>query len=329
MEFGNLQNSIYLIFPLILLLIMILGMRKRKDILNILKLRNKRRISIIKILLLTLGSVLVVISLLSPQKEIEDEEIEVKGMNIYVLIDTSRSMLTEDVYPNRLEAGKRVLTNLIQSLKGDRVGFIPFSDSAYIQMPLTDDYNITQNYINAIDTTLISGGGTELYQALELAEKSFKEIGSENKTVIVISDGGDFDKKSLDFVKENKIDVYSIGVGTKEGNVIPEYLNGVKRGFIKDESGSAVISKLNSDFLQKISNENKKISNENNGKYYEVNNLVDTSKNFVNDTINLERKNQRNEKTKNYEKYFQYPLALGILLILIGYLLKEVIKDEE
>lgn len=322
MEFGNLQNSIYLIFPLILLLIMILGMRKRKDILNILKLRNKRRISIIKILLLTLGSILVVISLLSPQKEIEDEEIEVKGMNIYVLIDTSRSMLTEDVYPNRLEAGKRVLTNLIQSLKGDRVGFIPFSDSAYIQMPLTDDYNITQNYINAIDTTLISGGGTELYQALELAEKSFKEIGSENKTVIVISDGGDFDKKSLDFVKENKIDVYSIGVGTKEGNVIPEYLNGVKRGFIKDESGSAVISKLNSDFLQKISNEN-------NGKYYEVNNLVDTSKNFVNDTINLERKNQRNEKTKNYEKYFQYLLALGILFILIGYLLKEVIKDEE
>lgn len=322
MEFGNLQNSIYLIFPLILLLIMILSMRKRKDILIILKLRNKRRINIIKILLLTLGSVLVVISLLSPQKEIEDEEIEVKGMNIYVLIDTSRSMLTEDVYPNRLEAGKRVLTNLIQSLKGDRVGFIPFSDSAYIQMPLTDDYNITQNYINAIDTTLISGGGTELYQALELAEKSFKEIGSENKTVIVISDGGDFDKKSLDFVKENKIDVYSIGVGTKEGNVIPEYLNGVKRGFIKDESGSAVISKLNSDFLQKISNEN-------NGKYYEVNNLVDTSKNFVNDTINLERKNQRNEKTKNYEKYFQYPLALGILFILIGYLLKEVIKDEE
>ena len=322
MEFGNIKNYIYLIFPLILLLIMILGMRKRKDILNILKLRNKRHISIIKILLLTLVSVLVVISLLSPQKEIEDEEIEVKGMNIYVLIDTSRSMLTEDVYPNRLEAGKRVLTNLIQSLKGDRVGFIPFSDSAYIQMPLTDDYNITQNYINAIDTTLISGGGTELYQALELAEKSFKEIGSENKTVIVISDGGDFDKKSLDFVKENRIDVYSIGVGTKEGNVIPEYLNGVKRGFIKDESGSAVINKLNSDFLQKISNEN-------NGKYYEVNNLVDTSKNFVNDTMNLERKNQRNEKTKNYEKYFQYPLALGILFILIGYLLKEVIKDEE
>ena len=97
MEFGNLQNSIYLIFPLILLLIMILGMRKRKDILNVLKLRNKRRISIIKILLLTLGSVLVVISLLSPQKEIEDEEIEVKGMNIYVLIYTRQSARSDNI----------------------------------------------------------------------------------------------------------------------------------------------------------------------------------------------------------------------------------------
>lgn len=322
MKFGNLQNIIYLIFPIILLLTMILGMKKRKDILKALKLKNKKYINLLKVLFLMLGALLVVLALLSPQKEIEDEQVEVKGMNIYVLIDTSRSMLTEDVYPNRLEAGKRVLANLVQSLKGDRVGFIPFSDSAYIQMPLTDDYTITQNYINALDTTLISGGGTELYQALELAEKSFEEIGSENKTVIVLSDGGNFDKKSLDFVKKNNIDVYSIGIGTSEGNVIPEYINGIKRGFIKDENGAAVISKLNSDFLQKIASEN-------NGKYYEVNNLIDTSKNFINDTANLERKNQRNEKTKNYEKYYQYPLALGMIFILLGYLLKEVIKDEE
>lgn len=271
---------------------------------------------------MTLGTIMVVIALLSPQKEIEDENIEVKGMNIYVLIDTSRSMLTEDVYPNRLEAGKRALSRLITSLKGDRIGFIPFSDSAYIQMPLTDDYTITENYINAIDTTLISGGGTQLYEALQLAEKSFREIASENKTVIVLSDGGDFDKKSLDFVKDNKIDVYAIGVGTMEGNIIPEYINGLKRGFIKDEKGSAVISRLNSEFLQQISKEN-------NGNYYEVNNLVDTSKNFIEDTLNLERKNQRNEKSKNYERYFQYPLALGVILLLIGYLLKEVIKDEK
>lgn len=322
MKFGNLNYLIFLIFPLFLLLVMILGMRKKSEILRSLNLRNSKRFALLRVIFIFLGSILIVIALLSPQKEIEDENVEVKGMNIYALIDTSRSMLTEDVYPNRLEASKRVLSKLISSLKGDRIGFIPFSDSAYVQLPLTDDYTITQNYIDALDTNLISGGGTELYQALKLAEKSFEEINSENKTVIILSDGGDFDKKSLDFVKENKIDVYAIGVGTHNGNVIPEYINGSKRGFIKDEKGSAVISKLNSDFLQKIAQEN-------NGKYYEVNNLSDNSQDFLKDTLNLERKNQRNEKIKIYEKYYQYPLALGLLFILIGYLLREVIKDEK
>ncbi|WP_349763830.1 VWA domain-containing protein [Fusobacterium sp. SYSU M8D902] len=322
MQFGNLNNLVYILIPSLLLLIMISGMKKRIEILRFLKLRIKRRISTLKIFLIVSGAVLVVIALLSPQKEIADKEIEVKGMNIYALIDTSKSMLTEDVYPNRLEASKRVLKNLIQSLKGDRIGFIPFSDSAYIQMPLTDDYSITENYINALDSSLISGGGTQLYQALTLAEKSFSEIGSENKTVIILSDGGDFDKKSLEFAKNNKINVYSIGIGTQAGNVIPNYVNGAKRGFIKDDKGSAVISKLNSSFLQQIADDN-------GGKYYEVNNFVDNSKNFVQDSANLERKSQRNEKSKVYEKYFQYPLFLGILLILLGYLLREVIKDEE
>lgn len=322
MEFGNLNNSIYFLFSLLILLIMVLGMKKRENILAILKLKNKKSITLTKIFLMCIGSILVVVALLSPQRELENDEVKVKGMNIYVLIDTSRSMLTEDVYPNRLEAGKRVLRNVISSLKGDRIGFIPFSDSAYIQMPLTDDYTITNNYINALDTTLISGGGTELYQALKLAEKSFEEIGNENKTLIVISDGGDYDEKSLNFIKENNLNVYSIGIGTKDGNIVPDYVNGVKKGFIKDNNGSAVISRLNSDFL-------KKIATESGGKYYEVNNLLDTSKNFYHDTMNLERKNQRNEKIKNYENYYQYPLFIGILAILMAYLLKEVIRDEE
>ena len=271
---------------------------------------------------MTLGAFMVVIALLSPQELLNEDTVEVKGLNIYALIDTSRSMMTEDVYPNRLEAAKRTLENLLQGLKGDRIGFIPFSDSAYIQMPLTDDYSIGKNYINALDTNLISGGGTELYQALELAEKSFKEINSDNKTIIVLSDGGDFDDKSLKFVKDNKMNVFSIGIGTDEGTIIPEYVNGKKVGFIKDQKRSAVISKLNSDFL-------KKLSSESNGKYYEVNNLKDDTSNFFRDTANLERKNQRNESMKVYKKYFQIPLGIGILLILLGYFIRGGAKDEK
>ncbi|WP_410208821.1 vWA domain-containing protein [Fusobacterium sp.] len=322
MEFGSLNNMIFFIFPLLLLFIYIFGMKKKGKILKYLEIRNNNITVIVKGILLVLGTILVVFALLSPQKQLENEEIKVKGLNIYALIDTSRSMMTEDVYPNRLEMTKKVLGDIIKNLKGDRIGFIPFSDSAYIQMPLTDDYGITKNYINALDSNLISGGGTQLYQALELAEKSFEEMQSNNKTVIVFSDGGDFDKRSLDFIKKNNITVYTVGIGTNSGSVIPEYKNGSKIGFIKDNSGSAVISKLNSKFLQEIAKEG-------NGKYYEVNNIVDTTKTFSNDIAKLERKDNRKESVKNYKRYYQIPLGIGLLLILLGYLLKEVKKDEK
>lgn len=301
---------------------MIVGMNKRNRILSILKMGKNNFVQGMKILLITVGAGLVALSLLSPQKPSEKEEVEVNGLNVYALIDTSRSMMTEDVYPNRLEAAKRTLEKLMGNLKGDRIGFIPFSDSAYIQMPLTDDYSIGANYINALDTNLISGGGTELYQALELAEKSFEEIGSENKTVLIFSDGGDFDERSLEFVKNKKINVFSVGIGTSEGSIVPEYIRGVKTGFIKDDSGSAVVSRLNSDFLRELAEAA-------GGKYYEVNNLNDNTIDFFKDSAELERKNQRNEEMTIYKKYFQIPLGIGMLLILLGYFLKGGVKDEK
>lgn len=322
MEFGSLNNLVFFIFPVLLLFIYIFGMKKRTRILKYLQLNDNSVRTILKGIFLVLGTIFVCFALLSPQKQIENEEIEVKGMNIYAIIDTSRSMMTEDVYPNRLEMAKKVLGNIIKSLKGDRIGFIPFSDSAYMQMPLTDDYSITKNYINALDTDLISGGGTQLYQALELAERSFKENGSKNKTVLILSDGGDFDQKSLDFIKKNHITVYAVGIGTNSGSIIPEYKNGKKIGFIKDQSGSAVVSNLNSKFLQQLTSES-------GGKYYEVNNLKDTTNSFSNDIAQLERNNNRIENVKNYKKYYQIPLFIAILLILLGYLLKGGIKDEK
>ena len=322
MEFGSLNNLVFFIFPVLLLFIYIFGMKKRTRILKYLQLNDNSVRTILKGIFLVLGTIFVCFALLSPQKQIENEEIKVKGMNIYAIIDTSRSMMTEDIYPNRLEMAKKVLGNIIKSLKGDRIGFIPFSDSAYMQMPLTDDYSITKNYINALDTNLISGGGTQLYQALELAERSFKENGSKNKTVLILSDGGDFDEKSLDFIKKNHITVYAVGIGTNSGSIIPEYKNGKKIGFIKDQSGSAVVSNLNSKFLQQLTSES-------GGKYYEVNNLKDTTNSFSNDIAQLERNNNRIENVKNYKKYYQIPLFIAILLILLGYLLKGGIKDEK
>lgn len=319
MEFGNLENLIYFIFPILSLILLIMGYEKKKKGLKFLSISNNKKINFLKIFFITIGTVLVCISLLSPQKLIEEKEVECKGNNIYILMDTSRSMLTKDIYPNRIERAKTIAKNIILNLKGDKVGIIPFSDSAYIQMPLTDDYKIAENFINVIDTNLLSGGGTNIFEGLSIANKSFKETETENKIVLVISDGGDSDDKTLDFIKKNSLKVYSVGVGTEKGSVIPD---NKKSGFIKDEKGNIVVSSLNSKFLKEMS----EISN---GKYFEVNNLSDNTKEFIYDLETLDKSKIKAEKISVYEKYFQWFLGIGLLFILVGYFLKGGTKYEK
>ena len=319
MEFGNLENLIYFIFPVLSLILLIMGYEKKKKGLKFFNISNNKKINFLKIFFMTIGTVLVCISLLSPQKLIEEKEVERKGNSIYILMDTSRSMLTKDIYPNRIERAKTIAKNIILNLKGDKVGIIPFSDSAYIQMPLTDDYKIAENFINVIDTNLLSGGGTNIFEGLSIANKSFEETETENKIVLVISDGGDTDDKTLDFIKKNNLKVYSVGVGTSKGSVIPD---NKKSGFIKDEKGNIVVSSLNSKFLKEMS----EISN---GKYFEVNNLSDNTKEFIFDIETLDKSKIKDEKISIYEKYFQWFLGIGLLFILVGYFLKGGTKYEK
>ena len=319
MEFGNLENLIYFIFPVLSLILLIIGYEKKKKGLKSLSISNNKKINFLKIFFINIGTVLICISLLSPQKLIEEKEIERKGNSIYILMDTSRSMLTKDIYPNRIERAKIIAKNIILNLKGDKVGIIPFSDSAYIQMPLTDDYKIAENFINVIDTNLLSGGGTNIFEGLSIANKSFEETETENKIVLVISDGGDSDDKTLDFIKKNSLKVYSVGVGTEKGSVIPD---NKKSGFIKDEKGNIVVSSLNSKFLKEMS----EISN---GKYFEVNNLSDNTKEFIYDMETLDKSKIKDEKISVYEKYFQWFLGIGLLFILVGYFLKGGTKYEK
>ena len=319
MEFGNLENLIYFIFPVLSLILLIMGYEKKKKGLKFLNISNNKKINFLKIFFITTGTVLICISLLSPQKLIEEKEVERKGNSIYILMDTSRSMLTKDIYPNRIERAKTIAKNIILNLKGDKVGIIPFSDSAYIQMPLTDDCKIAENFINVIDTNLLSGGGTNIFEGLSIANKSFEETETENKIVLVISDGGDTDDKTLDFIKKNNLKVYSVGVGTNKGSVISD---NKKSGFIKDEKGNIVVSSLNSKFLKEMS----EISN---GKYFEVNNLSDNTKEFIYDLETLDKSKIKAEKISVYEKYFQWFLGIGLLFILVGYFLKGGTKYEK
>ncbi|MGL5055189.1 MAG: vWA domain-containing protein [Fusobacteriaceae bacterium] len=319
MSFGNLKYIWLLVFPIGICLIAIYGMRKKNKILSYLKLYTERKIEILRVISYTFGGIFLFVALLSPQKLIENAKQDVRGTDVYILFDTSNSMLAEDIYPNRLEQGKKAVGNILNQLKGDRIGLIPFSDSAYVQMPLTDDYEIAKNYLNIINTDLISGGGTELLSALKIANKSFEETLSRRKVVLIISDGGEEEKEIEKYINENNITVFSIGLGTLEGSSIPIIEEGIKKGFIKNNDKEVVVTKLNSEFMKKISKD----------KYYEINNLKNDSNKFIDDFLKIEREKLGEEKAAIYKRYFQIPLLLGVLFILLAYFYKGEIKIEK
>ena len=126
MEFGNTASIKFVVIPILTVLFLILGVRKREKILERIGWKKDTIIMIVKTLFLSLGGILVFIALLSPQKLKEEEKIAIQGSDLYVLMDISKSMLAEDTYPNRLEISKKELKEILNNLKGDRIGIIPF-----------------------------------------------------------------------------------------------------------------------------------------------------------------------------------------------------------
>ncbi|WP_319372247.1 VWA domain-containing protein [uncultured Ilyobacter sp.] len=319
MEFGNLKYSLFFILIPIVFIILYLGFRKKASIKKQLALENKVKFELVRNTSYILSLILIVFSLTQPRILRGFEKIKIKGLDIYLLIDVSKSMLAEDVLPNRLDRSKHDIDKLLDGLKGDRVGFIPFSSSAYIQMPLTDDYDMAKMFANVIDTDLISGGGTNITQALKLARQSFKNSDSNKKIILVVSDGDEHENNSLKYLKEQKLKnedfkVYSLGVGTSQGGGVPNTVNGQHKGFLKDENGRTVIAKLETDIL-------KKLAEEGDGKFYISDNFHDGIEAFLNDISLLKRGENREEKIKNYKELYQYFLFSGILLFLLAYFL--------
>ncbi len=274
------------------------------------KLGLKREKSIYSYLYI-LAFFLVIISLLGPRILSEKEKVEIKGTDIYILVDVSKSMLAEDVLPNRITKGKEEIKNIIKGLNGDRIGFIPFAGDAYIQMPLTDDYDMANLYLDVIDTNLMSQGGTNFAKGIELAQKSFGTSSQGKNIILIISDGEDHSK---DFSKINKDTyVYAIGVGTTKGSILKD-----GDQFIRDKDGKVVISKLEDKKLRELSKT---------GKYFESNNYINASEQFLRSINLLERRSSRQEEIRIYKELYQIPLFLGFLLFLICYFLEKRYKS--
>jgi len=216
---------------------------------------NRRR-RIIRFGLQLLGLALAIVSLAQPRWGYTFEDVKRKGLDLIVAVDTSRSMLSNDVQPNRLERVKLAIQDLIDELQGDRIGLIAFAGRAFLQAPLTIDYDAVIEAVNDLDTKTIPEGGTNISSAITLATQSFGKSAMGNRAMVIFTDGEDLNGEAVKTAKaaatEAGVRIFTVGVGTPQGSLIPLTGDDGETSFVKDSAGQVHKSKLDDKRLREI-----------------------------------------------------------------------------
>jgi Ca-activated chloride channel family protein len=209
----------------------------------------------IRFALVFLGLALAITALAKPRLGYTYEDAKRKGLDLILAADTSRSMLSNDVPPNRLQRVKLAMQDLINELQGDRVGLVAFAGRAFLQAPLTIDYDAAVEAINDLDTNTIPEGGTNISEAIDLAVRTFGKSAIGNRAVIIFTDGEELSGDALKTAKaaaDAGVRIFTVGVGTPEGSLIPLSGEGGGTTFVKDSKGQVVKSKLDEKRLKEI-----------------------------------------------------------------------------
>jgi Ca-activated chloride channel family protein len=202
-----------------------------------------------------LGLAFAIISLAQPRWGYTFEDVKRKGLDLLVAVDTSRSMLSNDVQPNRLERVKLAAHDLIDQLQGDRIGLIAFAGRAFLQAPLTIDYDAAIESLNDLDTKTIPEGGTNISAAITLATQSFGKSAVGNRALVIFTDGEELSGDALKNAKaaaDAGVRIFTVGVGTASGSLIPISGEDGETSFVKDSAGQVVKSKLDEKRLREV-----------------------------------------------------------------------------
>lgn len=301
--------------------------KKREELLSkiiALRLRDSLvgRVSMVKrflrslLLLVALG--LLLIALAKPRLGYEEHSVPSFGRDIMIAIDTSRSMLATDVTPTRLARAKLLAQDVLDLLPGDRIGLIAFSGRAFLQAPMTLDHSAVRDAINELDTNVIPKGGTNITEAIELTIAALGKGEGTQRALILMTDGEDLEGASLNAAKaakEASIKIFTIGIGSPQGSLIPVLNTQNKNDFVRDEEGKPVLSKLDLARLQEIASLT--------GGFYEPYG-ADAAKNIVQKAIlPLSPGNQQKETIRHPIERYEWPLAAALLLLVVWWILNE------
>ena len=272
----------------------------------------------ISLLLYTIGFCLLIVALARPRWGIENISTDLKGRDVLIMIDVSYSMAVPDVVPNRIELAKKYVNELLESGTEDRIGLMVFSSDSELLVPVTHDYAAVSFFVESIYPGMIGKGGTDIGNALIAGIKSFDDTDFSNKMIVLITDGEDLEgkvKNNEAFIKDSNIRIFTVGIGTKNGEPIPLRNNkGEIESYVKAPNGTHVVSKLDEALLSKIA----EITG---GSYMRTGGKSGELVTFIDQIRNVKSKDY--DKTDFTQKKDQYVIFLGVALLLfcLGFIL--------
>ncbi|TXD53566.1 VWA domain-containing protein [Polaribacter sp. IC066] len=267
----------------------------------------------LKLLMLLLGISFLVISLVNPKMGSKLKTVKREGVDVVFALDVSRSMLAEDIAPNRLEKAKQIISKIIDQLGSDRIGIIIYAGNSYPLLPITTDHAAANMFLQNANPDMVSSQGTAIYEALELAKTFYDNNDQTNRFLIIISDGEDHQEETKQVAQNlanDGVKIYTIGVGTENGGPIPMRLNGNMIGYKKDRAGETVITKRNAAVLEEIA----AIAN---GAYIDGNVTEDPVKKMAGIIASAEKNEFETKQFADYKDQFQWFLGIGILFLLL------------
>ena len=267
----------------------------------------------LKMVVIALSLSFLIMAMVNPKMGTQLKTIKREGVDIVFALDVSKSMLAEDIAPNRLEKAKQIISKIVDKLGSDRVGIIIYAGSAFPLLPITTDHASAKMFLQNAYPDMVSSQGTAINEALQLAKTYFDDDTQTNRFLFVISDGEDHEENSSAVAKNilnEGIITYTIGIGTNKGGPIPMKRNGRLIGYKKDKEDEVVITKLDVETLKGIAENGK-------GKYIYGNN---TSKTIEVVEELLLKADKREFETKQYSDFkdqFQWFIGIGLILLVL------------
>ncbi len=269
--------------------------------------------TVLKLIMLLLGITFLVISLVNPKMGTKLKTVKREGVDVVFALDVSKSMLAEDIAPNRLEKSKQIISKIIDKLGSDRVGVIIYAGNSYPLLPITTDHAAAHMFLQNANPDMVSSQGTDINGALELAKTYYNNDEQTNRFLIIISDGEDHQEETKEIaasLTKDGVKIYTVGVGTEKGGPIPLRVNGSMIGYKKDRQGETVITRRQPKILQEIADEA-------NGKFVDGNVTGKPVKEITDIIANAEKNEFETKQFSDYKDQFQWFLAIGLFFLII------------